>query len=92
MNKALEVSIEILIAMIALGLIIAFVQNAMYVEKKCEGTPPQINDGVIMGPSNYTPATNQTKWIYERTATELTPCKWKCDTGYTKNGNSCSTP
>jgi hypothetical protein len=89
MNKIVEVSIEIVIAMIALGMLILFVQNAMYSEKKCEGTPPQINEGVIIGQSSYTAATNQTKWIYERTATNLTPCKWKCDTNYSKNGNTC---
>jgi hypothetical protein len=90
MNKAIEVSIEIVIAMIALGMLILFVQNAIYAEKKCEGTPPIVNEGVIMGPANYTASTNQTKWIYERTATDTTPCKWKCDTGYSKNGNTCT--
>ena len=90
MNKAVEISVEILVAMIALGILITFVQTAIYAEKKCEGTAPDSNIGVIMGPSSYTPASNQTKWIYERTATTLTPCKWKCDTNYSKNNNTCT--
>jgi hypothetical protein len=92
MNKAVEVSIEVIIAMIALGLLVAFVQTAIYTEKKCEGTPPDLNSGVIFGPSSYTPSSGQTKWVYDRTATTTSPCKWKCDTdnNYSKNGNTCT--
>jgi hypothetical protein len=90
MNKSLEVTIEVAVAMLLLALIITFVQNALYGEKTCQGTPPILNDGVFMGPSTYTAATNQTKWIYERTATITTPCKWKCNAGYTKNENTCT--
>ena len=90
MNKAVEVTIEVIIAMIALGLLVVFVQNAIYAEKKCDGIAPDLNVGVISGPPSYTPSSGQTKWTYDRTATITSPCKWKCDTNYSKNGNTCT--
>ncbi len=90
MNKAVEVSIEIVIAMIALGILVVFVQTAIYSEKKCDGLAPDLNTGVVAGPAKYTAADGQTKWIYDRTATTTSPCKWKCDTNYSKNNNTCT--
>lgn len=54
----------------------------------CSGTTP-LGSGVIKGPSTYSSGYTPTSWIYTLTATSFTPCKWKCDSGYTRSGNGC---
>ena len=53
----------------------------------CTGTAPVRANGVIIGPNITTSASNA--WAYSPSATTSTSCRWKCDSGYSQNGNTC---
>ena len=53
----------------------------------CTGTMPVRANGVIIGPNTTTSASNA--WAYSSSATTSTSCRWKCDSGYSQNGNTC---
>jgi len=53
----------------------------------CQGTAPTTTAGTIKGPS-LTTDPNQS-WTYDEAATTSTPCQWKCESGYRREGNGC---
>ena len=56
---------------------------------ECKGVKP-IGAGIITGAENYLSPTYPTQnWTYDSTATGDMNCLWKCDIGYTRNGNTC---
>ncbi|MBI2172831.1 MAG: hypothetical protein HYT73_01305 [Candidatus Aenigmarchaeota archaeon] len=56
--------------------------------RSCSGSTPS-GTNLIKGSSWYS-AGETSAWTYDESATTSTECRWKCESGYQRNGNSCT--
>ncbi len=89
MNRTIEATIAIVIAVIAFGIMISFFESSLNYTQKCFGEKPITSDGTIIGVNDFPSNSKNNTWVYDLSADGLAPCLWKCKEGYQKQDNTC---